>query len=55
MNDLSKRINVTVSGSLLDALELYKKENFIKSSTVVIIMALRQFLEEKIDFVENNK
>lgn len=53
--DISKRINVTVSGPLLAALELYKKENFIKSSTVVIIMALREFLEDKIDFIENNK
>lgn len=53
MSDLSKRINVTVSGTLLEALELYKQENFIKSSTVVIIMALKEFLAEKLDYVEN--
>lgn len=51
----SKRINVTVSGTLLKALEMYKEENFVKSSTVVIIAALKEFLEEKIDYLENNK
>jgi len=51
----SKRINVTLSGDLLKAFENYKEENYIRSSTVVIIMALKQFLEDQIDYVENNK
>ena len=51
----SKRINVTVSGTLLEALEQYKKQNFIVSSTVVIVAALKEFLKEEIDFIENNK
>ena len=51
----SKRINVTLSGDLLKALEMYKQENFIVSSTTVIVLALREFLSEQIDYVQNNK
>lgn len=51
----SKRINVTLSGDLLEALEMYKKENFIRSSTVVFVMALRQFLADQLEYLQNNK
>ena len=51
----TKRINVTISGDLLEALEMYKRENFVVNSTTVIVLALKEFLAEQLDYLQNKK